>query len=257
MSAFSQFAAELAEAAGRAVRRRFYSQKFTASKKSAGEFVTDADVAAEQLISDMISEKYPEHGFLGEESGARGDQDNCWVVDPIDGTTNFIHQYPNCAVSVAFCQGGRPVAGAIHSVALNETAVAARGEGALLHNRRLRVSGSTTVGDSLFVASGSLDDGMWALIRDLARRTTGMRRSGSTAMDFFAAAAGSVDMVVSGPVRFWDVAAGALILREAGGLLADEGGETSFAFGKPTGCFVAGAPGVFSPYLAALKKHRA
>ncbi len=250
----SDFAAELATAAGRIARRRFYSGRFRTTQKPNGEPVTDADREIEELIAGLITEKYPEHGFLGEETGERGERGNCWVVDPIDGTTNFIHQYDRCAVSVAFCRDGRAVAGAVHDITANETFSAADGEGAYLHNRRMRVTPGV-LGDALFIASGVLDDNMWALIRDLSRRTAGMRRTGSTALDLAFAAAGRANAVLCGPVRYWDVAAGALLLREAGGLLADAAGETAFTFAAPTRCFAAGAPGVFAPCFSALKKH--
>ena len=96
---------------------------------------------------------------------------------------------------------------------------------------------------------------MWALIRELSPRTAGVRRSGSTALDLAAVAAGRAEAVVCGPVRYWDVAAGALLLREAGGILSDSEGGTAFDFAAPTRCFAAGAPGVFASYFSALKKH--
>ncbi len=219
--------------------------------------MTEADGEVEEFIAAQIAEKYPNHGFLGEESGARGDGENCWVVDPIDGTTNFIHQYDRCAVSIAFCQNGKAVAGAVHDITANETFSAAKGEGAYLHNRRIRAAQGNTVGDALFIASGILDGGMWDMIRAMSARTSGMRRSGSTALDLAFVAAGRADAMLCGPVRYWDVAAGALLLREAGGLLADSAGRTTFAFGEPTAHFAAGAPGVFAAFAAALKKHRA
>ena len=217
--------------------------------------MTDVDRAVERLVIDRLAEKYPQHGVLGEEFGATGDQEQCWVIDPIDGTTNFMHHYPHCAVSLAFCEKGRPVAGAVHDIAYNETFVAAKGEGAFLHNRRLRVSAVSSVSASLFVAGGYLDDSVWNLIKSMVPDTSGVRRSGATALDLAAVAAGRIDMLVSGPVRFWDVAAGALLIREAGGLLADADERTAFVFGAPTRPFVAGAPGVFAAYVRALKNH--
>ena len=254
MSVMSVFAAELAAAGGALARRRFYSERYRVGKKDDGETITDADHEVEELIASRIAEKYPEHGFWGEERGKVGDSRRCWVVDPIDGTTNFVHRYEYCAVSVAYCENGRALAGAVHNIAANETFHAARGEGAFLHNQRLRVSPRKSFSDSLFLAGGVLDAQMWEVIRDLATRTAGMRRCGATALDLAIVAAGRADMLVSGPVRYWDVAAGALLVREAGGLLADSADGTTFAFAEPTKCFVAGAAGVFAPYLATLKK---
>ncbi len=254
MSVFSVFAAELAAAGGALARRRFYSARYRVGKKENGETITDADHEVEELIASRVAEKYPEHGFLGEERGAVGDQERCWVVDPIDGTTNFVHRYESCAVAVAYCENGRAIAGAVHNIAANETFSAARGEGAFSDNRRLRGSAPSSFADSLFLAGGVLDDEMWEIIRNLSRRTAGMRRGGATALDLALVAAGRADMLVCGPVRFWDVAAGALLVREAGGLLADAEDRTTFEFAAPTRRFVAGAAGVFAPYLAALKK---
>ena len=256
MSVLSTFAADVAAAAGGVARRRFYAAQYRVKRKSGGEPVTEVDREVEQFIADRIAAQYPDHGFLGEESGAVGNQQQCWVVDPIDGTTNFVHQYERFSVSVAFCDNGIPIAGAVHDIIANETFVAAKGEGAFLHNRRLRVSATSSFGRSLFVAGGVLDDAMWGLIKELSRRTDGVRRSGSTALDLACVAAGRADMLVCGRVRFWDVAAGALLLREAGGLLSDIDERTTFAFAEPTQCFVGGAPGVFAPYIGALKKHR-
>lgn len=254
MSVLSVFAAEIAAAGGALARRRFYSARYRVGKKEDGETITDVDHEVEELIANRIAEKYPDHGFLGEERGAVGDQEHCWVVDPIDGTTNFVHRYESCAVAVAYCENGRAVAGAVHNIVANETFFAAKGEGAFAHNRRLRSATPASFADSLFLAGGVLDEEMWETIRGLSRRTAGMRRCGATALDLAFVAAGRADMLVCGPVRFWDVAAGALLVREAGGLLSDVEDRTTFDFAAPTRCFVAGAAGVFAPYLAALKK---
>ena len=255
MSLLSAFAAECAAAGGGLARRRFYKAAYRTTMKTGGEKVTDVDREVEQFIAARIAEKYPEHGFLGEESGAVGDPNLCWVLDPIDGTTNFVHQYPGCAVSLAFCENGKPIAAAVHDIVRNETFSAARGEGAFLDNRRMRVSSVDVFGSSLFIAGGMLDDSLWPLFQSLAQKTDGMRRVGATALDMAFVADGRADIVISGQVRFWDVAAGSLLVREAGGLVADVRDNTSFAFGEKTEYFVAGAPGVFAHYLRALKKH--
>jgi myo-inositol-1(or 4)-monophosphatase len=252
------FAAELAREAGALARRRFYGNRTIAvNHKLNGELVTDVDREVENLIISLVREKFPKHGILGEESGLSGNQNECWVIDPIDGTTNFVCRYLSCSVSVAFCRKGRPVVAAIHDIAANETFFAASGEGAYLNNQRLRVTTTTTVGKSLFLASGVINGkGMWPLIESMARRSMGMRRTGSTALDMATVAAGRADAMLCGPVKFWDVAAGALLIREAGGLISDTEDHTSFAFGEPTLPFVAGTPGVFTAYLHEMKKHQ-
>ena len=211
-------------------------------------------VEIEEIVRERIAEKYPQHGFWGEESGMSGDRNNCWVLDPIDGTTNFIHGYNHCSVSLAFCENERPIAGAIHDVVANLTYTAALGEGAYADNRRMRCS-TALFGNSLFILSGQLNDSMWAMAQDLAHRTAGMRRTGSTALDLALVAGGNADIVICGNVHFWDIAAGALLIREAGGLLVDSKGRTAFDFCKLTPPFVAGAASAFSAYVTALKKH--
>ena len=255
VSEFSVFAAEVVAAAGGVARRRFLGRTLKIERKDNGEKVTNADRDIETFIREKIREKYPTHGFLGEESGSDGDMSCCWVADPIDGTTNFIHQYMNCGVSLAFCQNHKTQAAAIHDIGANETFSAARGEGAFADARRLRVSAPANVGESLFIAGGSMDGGLWPLARTLMRQSDGMRRSGSTVLDMASVAAGRMDMLVCGAARYWDVAAGALLIREAGGLLLDAEKRSSFVFGETTAAFIAGAPSVFSHYASVFQKH--
>ena len=247
-------AVEAAQEAGRLARRRLLSDhRPNPDRKELGELVTETDRDAEELIMNIVLSAFPRHGFFGEESGMRPDADGgdrqCWVVDPLDGTTNFVHGIPACAVSIAYCQDRRPVAAAVCDVAADEVYSAELGRGAYVENRRIRVSPVSAPGDALILAGGQLTDSrMWPMLAALSPRVSAIRRAGATALDFAWLARGRGDGMVCGPVKYWDVAAGALILREAGGLLSRLDGETEFAFGEPAGPFVAATPKL-TPFL--------
>ena len=246
-------AAEAAQEAGRLIRRRLLSDaRPAASRKSQGELVTETDRDAEGLIRDIVFDMFPRHAFFGEESGWENPEEkdrDAWVVDPLDGTTNFVHGLPSCAVAVAYCRDGRPAAAALCDIAVDELYTAEVGGGARVENRRIRVSGASSAGDSLILAGGQLtDSGMWELLGKVAPQVSAVRRSGSTALDFAWLARGRGDGMICGPVKYWDVAAGALILREAGGMLSRLGGETEFEFARPTPAFVAASPRLI-PFL--------
>lgn len=250
-------AADAVRKAGLLVRRRFYDPRDAAVKhKSGGELVTETDKDAEDSIRQTIWQTFPEHGFLGEESGMHGDADACWVADPLDGTTNFVHGFEGCAVSLAFCRGGRPVAAAVFDVFADACYTAEDGAGAFCEGRRLRVSSRSALSQSLLVASGRMSSGgfsLWPMLGRLGPSLRGVRRTGSTALDLAYLAAGRVEAVLSGPVRFWDVAAGWLLVREAGGLICDIGGAPEFAFAKPVPPFVAGNAKTFRRFLRELQ----
>ena len=242
--------------AGGEARRRLFSGKSSASRKNGGEWVTDVDRDTEAFLVEQLRRYFPDHGVLGEESGSSGDADNCWVIDPLDGTTNYVHGYPHCAVSVAFCRGGRPQLAIVYDIMADLLYTAATGGGAYCDDERLRVSRESAFGSALFIASGQVDSGgLWELVVDLSRRSEGMRKTGSSVLDLAWLAAGRVDAVVSGPANYWDVAAGALLVREAGGFICDVNDRTEFVFGARTECFVAAAPKVFPRFFAETKRH--
>ena len=252
-SRYLRVAAEAAQEAGRHVRRRLVAEsRPVARRKSHGELVTETDREAEGIVRDIIFDSFPRHAFLGEESGwenAEEKERDAWVVDPLDGTTNFVHGLPACAVSVAYCRGGKPAAAALCDIAADEIYTAESGGGARVENRRIRVSGESAAKNALILAGGQLtDSNMWELLGRIAPNVSAVRRSGSTALDFAWLARGRGDGMICGPVKYWDVAAGALILREAGGTLSRLSGETEFEFALPVPTFVAGAPKLL-PFL--------
>ena len=250
-------ATDAARKAGLLVRRRFYSPRDSEVKhKADGELVTATDGDAEDIIRTTIAETFPEHGFLGEESGMHGDAAACWVADPLDGTTNFVHGFEGCAVSLAFCRGGRPVAAAVFDIFADVCYSAEDGGGAFCEDRRMRVSGRSALSESLLIASGQMVSSgfsLWNALAKLGPSLRGVRRTGSTALDLAYIAAGRAEVALSGPVRFWDVAAGWLLVREAGGLICDINGAPEFEFAKPVPPFVAGNAKTFQRFLRELQ----
>lgn len=220
-----------------------------ARRKESGDWVTPFDTAAEEMIIDKLRYYFPQHSILGEEGGLQGKSKECWVIDPLDGTTNFVHGVPCCMVSIAFCRDGLPEVSVIYDIANDELYTAARGRGAFLEDKRLRIDKKVNYAESLLIMSGQVgrEHGkIWQLLGRLASECEGARRTGSTVLDLAWLAAGRVEAVVSGPVQFWDVAAGALLVREAGGLISDVNERTRFVFNQRTAHFVAANPHIFA-----------
>jgi myo-inositol-1(or 4)-monophosphatase len=224
-----------ARKAGRALVRDFGEvEQLQVSAKGPGDFVTRADRQAEATIREMLLEARPTYGYLGEEEGAKAGEDPTrrWIVDPLDGTTNFLHGLPHWAVSIALEHKGQVVAGVVHDPVKDETFFAERGEGAWLNESRLRVSGRTRMADSVF-ATGvpfGAQRSLPATLRDLARlmpECAGVRRMGAASLDLAYVAAGRFEGYWERETHPWDVAAGLLIVTEAGGLAGPlrEGGK--------------------------------
>jgi len=201
-------------------------------EKKDRDFVTEADRKAEGLIVHEILKHYPTHGIVAEESGVRNpDAEIVWHIDPLDGTTNFIHGYPHFAVSIGAWKRGKPLLAVVHDPLRNETFEARNGNGAFLNRRRLRVSPCRKLRDAVF-ASGlppyRRDDSpifrkrLDACIRD----TSGFRRGGSAALDLAYVAAGRLDAYWECGLCSWDIAAGVLLVQEAGGMATGLGGAS-------------------------------
>ena len=239
--------------AGTMIRRFAQSDRAKdARRKARGDWVTQMDKQSEAMIVDGLKKYFPDHGILAEESGLRGDVAQCWVIDPLDGTTNFVHGLPHCAVSVAFCRDGAPQLAVVYDIFRDELYTAARSRGAYLDGARLRVSLPQTPADALLMVGGQLgaaDGALWQLVARLAKSADGARRSGSSVLDLAWLAARRVDAVFSGPAQYWDVAAASLLTREAGGLIADVRDNTEFVFNQPTACFVAASPKIFTRFF--------
>lgn len=200
------------------------------SEKSRNDFVTEIDHAAEQLVIAAIRKAYPQHGILAEESGRQGGDEYLWIIDPLDGTTNFLHSFPHLAVSIACRHRGRLEAGVVFDPLRGELFTAARGAGAQLDGRRLRVSNRRGLEGAL-IGTGFpyRENRRWikpylAMFEHVALHAAGMRRAGSAALDLAYVAAGRFDGFWEVGLAPWDTAAGVLLITEAGGLVGTPAG---------------------------------
>ena len=226
---FAAFAAEAARAGGEILRERF-GRPHDVAFKGAVDLVTEADRASEALIASLIRGRYPDHNLLGEE-GARGDATGSpfrWVIDPLDGTTNFAHDLPHFAVSIGLEHRGEAVAGAVYDPLRDELFVAAVGQGATLNGVPLRVSATDDLLGSLLVTGFSYDFKRRAHQAELWRRfilqVQAIRQTGSAALNLCYVAAGRLDGYWERGIAPWDVAAGAVVVRESGGRVTDFAG---------------------------------
>ena len=229
----------------------------TVKEKAVNDFVTEVDREAEQAITRMLHEAYPDHSILAEESGASGDSEYQWIIDPLDGTTNFLHGYPQYSVSIALRHRGVITQAVIYDPTRNDLFTATRGRGAYLNDLRMRVSKRAALKSSL-LGTGfpfrQLDhlDAYLATLRHMMANATGVRRAGSAALDLAYVAAGRLDGFWEFGLAPWDMAAGALMITEAGGLVGDLTGENRYL---ETGNIVAGNPKVFVELLKAIEPH--
>ncbi len=224
--------------------------------KQARDFVTQVDDAAEQAILDVVRKAYPAHGFLAEESGASaGSEEYVWVIDPLDGTTNFIHGFPHYCVSIGIQHRGALAHAVVYDPGRNELFTASKGRGAFLNDRRIRVSKCPRLDEALvgtgfpFKELSRLDLYTRQLIH-LMKSSAGVRRAGSAALDFAYVACGRLDAFWEMGLSPWDIAAGALLVQEAGGLVADLEGEQSYL---QSGDVCAATPKVFPALLEAMR----
>ncbi len=216
-----------ARKAGRSLLRDFGEvEQLQVSSKGPGDFVSRADLRSEQLIRDELTAARPNYGWVGEESAAVAGTDPTrrWIVDPLDGTTNFLHGLPHWAVSIALEHKGEIVAGVVYDPVKDEIFVAEKGAGAWMNDRRLRASGRREMLEMIFATGipfGGRPELPRALreIATLTPRTAGIRRWGSAALDLAYVAAGRVDGYWERGLDAWDVAAGILLVREAGGFV--------------------------------------
>lgn len=232
----------------------------TVSKKTHSDFVSEVDGAAEEAIIKVLLSTYPDHAILAEESGHQGDAKQSeyqWIIDPLDGTTNFLHGFPKYSVSIALKHKGVLTHAVVYDPTNNELFTASRGGGAYLNNKRLRVSKRTRLEDCL-IGTGlpfrdlTHMDAYIAMLVDIIPRTVGVRRPGSAALDLAYVAAGRYDGFWEIGLAPWDMAAGCLMITEAGGLVGDlEGNATQLESGQ----IVAGNPKVFGQLLQVIAPH--
>jgi myo-inositol-1(or 4)-monophosphatase len=247
-----------ARKAARSLKRDFGEvENLQVSLKGPANFVTAADQRAEETLYTELSKARPGYGFLGEEGGRREgtDKSHTWIVDPLDGTTNFLHGIPHFAISIGLARDDTVVAGVIYNPANDELYTAERGKGAFLNDQRLRVAARKRLADSV-VACGlpHLGRGDLALGRrelgQVQERVAGLRRFGAAALDLAFVAAGRFDGYWERDMSPWDLAAGILMVRESGGFITDaDGGDAMFTKGH----VVAGNELVHRELLAALK----
>ena len=215
-------------------RASFDVDKLTVRRKQQNDFVSEVDDAAEDAIISTLRDAYPDHGFLGEESGYKDrDAEYLWVIDPLDGTTNFLHGVPQYCVSIGLLQKGIPQQAVVFDPNRNELFTATRGVGAYLNDRRIRVSRTDKIEDALlgtgfpFKEISNLDDYV-RMLRNAMRTCSGVRRPGAAALDLAWVACGRYDGFWEMGLSPWDMAAGALLIREAGGLVGDFEGNEGF-----------------------------
>ena len=245
--------------AGRGLARDFGEvQNLQVSVKGPGDFVSQADLRAEQVLRAELERARPDYGFLLEEGGevAGKDAQHRWIIDPLDGTTNFLHGFPHFAISVALERQGQLVAGVIFNPATDELYTAEKGAGAFLNDRRLRVAGRRNLTDSIIGCGvphlGRGDHGRFLVqLRHGMGETVGIRRAGAASLDLAYVAAGRLDGYWEEWISPWDMAAGILLVREAGGFVSDLSGGADM-FGR--GDVVAGNEAIQKALLAAVNK---
>jgi len=223
--------------------------------KDRNDFVTEADQAAEDEILRTIRRAYPNHAVLAEESGASGDSEITWIIDPLDGTTNFIHGIPHYAVSIAVRERGRLEHGVIYDPNRRELYTASRGAGAQLDGRRIRVAQRRKLDDAVLgtgIPSRTLEhvDAYFDMLKRITVRSAGIRRAGAAALDLAYVAAGRLDGFWEIGLEPWDIAAGALLIQEAGGVSGDLEGQPTFL---DSGHIVSGNPQIFSALVREIR----
>lgn len=256
-------AVKAARRAGQIINRASLDvDSLTITTKQQSDFVTEVDKAAEAHIIKILQDAYPQYGILAEESGeipGKGAGEAFqWIIDPLDGTTNFIHGFPQYAVSIALAEKGVVTQAVVFDPSRNELFTASKGAGAFVNDRRIRVSKRVKLQDALIgtgfpYRSFANMDAYLAMFRELAEKTAGLRRPGAAALDLCYLAAGRTDGFFEIGLSPWDVAAGSLIVTEAGGLVSDFAGESDYL---NTGNVVAGSPKIFAQLLKVVADHR-
>ncbi|MDH3748728.1 MAG: inositol monophosphatase [Gammaproteobacteria bacterium] len=249
MHALLNVAVMAARSAGDTLIRKMRSlDKLKVEKKGHNDFVSDADLAAERAVIATVQKHYPEHAFLAEESGVTGESEFVWIIDPLDGTTNYLHGFPVFAVSIALQVKGKLEHAVVYDPLRQELFTASRGQGAQLDGRKIRVSGRDRLEQSL-IGTGfpfrQADAEMTPyldMLHKVVRNTSGVRRPGAAALDLCYVAAGRLDAFWETGLSAWDLAAGALIIREAGGIVSGLDGSENFL---DSGHVLCGTPRIY------------
>ena len=258
-------AIKAARAAGAIINRAALDvEAVRVSQKQLNDFVTEVDVASEKAIIETLLTAYPQHGILAEESGKEygsPTSEFVWIIDPLDGTTNFIHGFPVYCVSIALAVRGKVEQAVIYDPSRNDLFTATKGRGAFLNERRIRVSKRTRLSECLISTGFPFRPGdnfknYLALMGDVMQRCAGLRRPGSAALDLAYVAAGFTDGFFETGLSSWDVAAGSLLVTEAGGLIGNFTGEADADFLDQREC-LAGAPRIYGQLVPIISKYSA
>jgi myo-inositol-1(or 4)-monophosphatase len=234
---------EVCENAVRAAGRTIldWVGKTSVQRKGPADFVTEADFAAQEVVKRMVLQAFPQHSVLGEEDQLAGSTPSAtefrWIVDPLDGTTNFVHGIPHYAVSLALEQNGTIIVGAVYDPSMGACFTAAQGHGAFLNGQPIRTSQVTELSEAIagagFPANLQPDSPDLLVFNKVLFRCQGVRRTGSAALNLCDVAAGRFDLLWGFSTKIWDIAAGILLIREAGGVVTSiEGGEVDLGSGR-------------------------
>ncbi|RZS52248.1 myo-inositol-1(or 4)-monophosphatase [Sphaerotilus mobilis] len=254
-------AVKAARAGGAVISRASQDvDRLTVTSKGHNDFVTEVDQAAEAAVIDVILQAYPNHAILAEESGREHGSkhsDYTWIIDPLDGTTNFIHGYPQYAVSIALAYKGKVEQAVVYDPNRNDLFYATKGRGAFLNDKRLRVSKRIRMMEALIGTGFPFRKGdnfkrYMRMFEDVMTSCAGLRRPGAAALDLCYVAAGWLDGFFETGLSPWDVAAGSLIITEAGGLVGNFTGEADFLYQKELVC---GSPKIYAQLVQILKPY--
>lgn len=254
-------AIKAARAAGAIINRAALDvEAVRVSQKQLNDFVTEVDVASERAIIETLLTAYPQHGILAEESGREHGSKTSefvWIIDPLDGTTNFIHGFPVYCISIALSVRGKIEQAVIYDPTRNDLFTATKGRGAFLNERRIRVSKRTRMAECLISTGfpfrpGDNFQNYLALMGDVMQRAAGVRRPGAAALDLAYVAAGFTDAFFETGLSIWDVAAGSLLVTEAGGLVGNFTGEADFL--EQREC-LAGNPRIYGQMVSIISKY--
>ena len=240
MAAAQEVAQAIARQAGEFLQENRFATKQVSVKTDMVDLVTNVDKAADRLITEQLRTHFPTHTIIAEESAQSGPQSPyCWYIDPLDGTTNFAHTYPHFAVSLALTHESTAIVGVVHDPVRNEIFSAQRGGGAQLNGNPIRVSTASQLDQSLLLTGFPYDRRSYSAFylryyEAFMLRTHGVRRSGSAALDLCYVACGRADAFWEWRLHPWDIAAGSLIVEEAGGRTSDFSGHTFDLHGEQT-----------------------
>ena len=229
----------------------------TVNDKSYNDFVTEVDLASEKEIIRVLKASYPDHAFLGEETGLSHQADNIWIIDPLDGTTNFLHGFPQYCISIALEEKGEITQAVIYDPNRNDLFTATKGQGAYLNQRRMRVSNKSKLKESILGTGFPFRDFQHLpvylkIFEEVVRGTSGVRRPGSAALDLAYVAAGWFDGFFEINLSKWDIAAGGLLVTEAGGIVSDFAEKDGWL---ESGNIVATNPKIYDPLIKIIQSH--